>query len=856
MSNIVSFRIQIEGSNEFKTVTFSADELGKALDAVRGSTKSLKGELINIGAVSQVLESVSSAVMQLNSMMVSLTSSYAAQVEAETKLATAMRNTMDASDEEIDRIKQLAAEQQKLGIVGDEVQLAAAQELATYLSLSSSLEAIIPTMNDMIAQQLGLGASAESATQIATMLGKVMNGQTKALSRYGYSFSEAQEYILQFGDESERAAVLCQVVGESVGGMNEALAQTDVGRQQQLANMLGDIRETIGGILQRAQPVVTTIAEIGQGAIGIRQLTIGIKALGQTHLIAAAHAKVQAVAQRILAAAGYSAAAGTTALRVAVVALYSAMTMGLSLAITAVISLVTRLASKSKEAASAMDDAKDAQQAYADASMDIRLSLAEETIKLEALIKSKQDASKAVADLNSRYGAVFGSHKTAAEWYDILTQKSAAYAKQVGYEAQAKVIASQKAAKELEKADKESRMRELADKAADPVKNYGNTYYRSSVYKADAAEWRKLKAEVAALDGEIAGLQGSFDSCTQAMADAAKEVGTVSAATGGVGKETKTLADDVADYRKSVERAVEVHQVFGGSVQDVDVRLKAMQSGITSLINKYGAENAAVKSLIGEYNRLRRSREESVPALAPVSTLPAMKGTLKAEGPSITVRPGHRATEQDLAFRKYNEIKAQLPGADPSQQRILQQQLETLRELYDIPEAKADSLTSSVDAFGALADTLGNLSGIVDEGAAAWMSWGANVLKAVGQALPALATLFAANTAVAGAEGAASVASVPYVGPILAVAAVASIAAAIASLPKFASGGLIYGPTIGLMGEYANARTNPEFVGKVSDIQKYIQPVAGPSRIVGKLSGRDIILLEQRMGRFDARNNG
>ena len=99
-------------------------------------------------------------------------------------------------------------------------------------------------------------------------------------------------------------------------------------------------------------------------------------------------------------------------------------------------------------------------------------------------------------------------------------------------------------------------------------------------------------------------------------------------------------------------------------------------------------------------------------------------------------------------------------------------------------------------------------------------------------------------------------ASVPYVGPILAVAAVASIAAAIASLPKFASGGLIYGPTIGLMGEYANARTNPEFVGKVSDIQKYIQPVAGPSRIVGKLSGRDIILLEQRMGRFDARNNG
>ena len=856
MSNIVSFRIQIEGSNEFKTVTFSADELGKALDAVRGSTKSLKGELVNLGAVSQILESVSSAVMQLNSMMVSLTSSYAAQVEAETQLATAMRNTMDATDEEIDRIKQLASEQQRLGIVGDEVQLAAAQELATYLSLSSSLEAIIPTMNDMIAQQLGMGASAESATQIATMLGKVMNGQTKALSRYGYEFSAAQEHILLFGDESERAAVLCQVVGEAVGGMNEALAQTDVGRQQQLANTLGDIRETLGGIVQRAQPVVTAIAEIGHGAIGIRQLAVGIRALGQTQLIAAGHARMQAAAQRILAAAGYSAAAGTTALRVAVVALYGALTMGLSVAIQAVISLVTRLASKSKEAAGAIDDAKDAQQAYADASMNVRMSLAEETIRLESLIKSKKDASKAVADLNSRYGAVFGSHKTAAEWYDVLTQKSAAYAKQVGYEAQAKVIASQKAAKELEKIDKENRMRELADKAADPVKNYGNTYYRSSVYKADATEWRKLKAEVAALDGEIAGLQGSFDSCTQAMADAAREIGDVTAVTGGVGKETKTLADDVADYRKSVERAVEVHQVFGGSVQDVDVRIKAMQSGITSLINKYGAENAAVKGLIGEYARLKRSREESVPALTPVSPLPSLKENLKAEAPSIIARPGHRATEQDLAFRKYNEIRMQLPGADPSKQRILQQQLETLRELYDIPEEGVSSLDASVDAFGALASAMGSLSGIVGEGASAWLSWSANVLRAVSQALPALSTLFAAQSATAQAGGAAAVASTPVLGPVKAVAAVASIAAALASIPRFAAGGLIYGPTIGLMGEYANARTNPEFIGKVSDIQRYIQPAAGPSRIVGKLSGRDIILLEQRMGRFDARNNG
>lgn len=62
----------------------------------------------------------------------------------------------------------------------------------------------------MIAQQYGLESSAEGATQIATMLGKVMNGQTEALSRYGYKFDEVQKEILQFGTESERAAVLAQ----------------------------------------------------------------------------------------------------------------------------------------------------------------------------------------------------------------------------------------------------------------------------------------------------------------------------------------------------------------------------------------------------------------------------------------------------------------------------------------------------------------------------------------------------------------------------------------------------------------------------------------------------------------------
>ncbi|MBO4524998.1 MAG: hypothetical protein J5692_00190 [Bacteroidales bacterium] len=865
MANTISFKIKIEGSNELKTVTFSAEELGKALDAVRNNAKTLNGELVNMGAISQVLDGVNNAIGQLNDIMSNLAGAYTAQVEAETKLATAMRNTMDASDEEIASIKQLASEQQKIGIVSADVQLAASQELATYLGLSSSLETIIPTMNDMIAQQLGLGASAESATQIATMLGKVMNGQTSALSRYGYEFTEAQEAILKFGDESERAAVLCQVIGESVGGMNEALAQTDVGRQQQLANKLSDISAMLGGLVQPAQAFVSTLAKAGQAVTSITQLYQAIKKVTEIESVATAISKLYAAAQHLLAKAGYTAAAGTRAMNLAVTALYATLTMGLTLAVQGLVALFTKLGNKGKEAAEGVDTLSDAQKAYTEASMNVRLELAEETTKLESLIKSKQDASKAVKDLNARYGEIFGSHKTASEWYDVLTQKSAAYAKQLGYEAQAKVIASQKAAKELEKIDKEIRMRELANWAEEQKRQNPGTYNRGSLFKKNAEEYHKLEAEVSTLDTEIAGLQGSFDTCTQSMAAAAQELGTVVTTTVSAGKDTKSLSDDIADYRKSVEHAVQANQAFGGTISDAEVKIKAMRSGITSLIEKYGTESATIQELISEYQDLRRAKEEAN-GISPVSR--ALPDTIKTgKFTSVSSRPTAKPTigtttyakreEYEAAYQKIQEIKGRLPGTDPETQKILQSQIKTLRELYNIPEEKTSSIQGSVDAFSALGDAIGNLSGLVDEGAASWLTWGANLLKAIGQALPQLAALFAGETAVAGAGAMSSVASIPYVGPILAVAALASIVAAAATLPKFAEGGLAYGPTLGLFGEYANARTNPEVVAPLSRLKELIgNDGSGKTRIVGRISGRDILLIEERTRRLDERSNG
>ena len=174
---------------------------------------------------------------------------------AEAKLAQTMKNTMRASSEEIKAIKDLCSAQQELGVIGDDVTMAGAQQLATFTRQSATLKKLIPSMNDMIAAQYGFEASQESAASVAKMLGKAMNGQTTSLAKLGFQFTDAQKKIMQYGTEEQRAATLADVVSAHVGGMNAALANTPVGRMQQLRNTMSDIKESFG-------QAVTTIGTV------------------------------------------------------------------------------------------------------------------------------------------------------------------------------------------------------------------------------------------------------------------------------------------------------------------------------------------------------------------------------------------------------------------------------------------------------------------------------------------------------------------------------------------------------------------------------------------------------------------
>ncbi|MCM1332774.1 MAG: hypothetical protein NC248_09210 [Bacteroides sp.] len=127
----VSFKFA-DGENGLKKLTVDANELCKVMQAAVGISTKLEKSIINFGALATGIDSVSNTLSSWLGTLDGFTQLYSAQIEAETKLAVNMRNTMDAREEDIQSIKDLCSAQQQLGVIGDEVQLAGAQELATY----------------------------------------------------------------------------------------------------------------------------------------------------------------------------------------------------------------------------------------------------------------------------------------------------------------------------------------------------------------------------------------------------------------------------------------------------------------------------------------------------------------------------------------------------------------------------------------------------------------------------------------------------------------------------------------------------------------------------------------------------
>ena len=185
---------------------------------------------------------------------------YFDKIEQETKLAEVMRERMNATNAQINAIKKLTEQEQALGVIDDDVLMAGLQQLGTFAKYPTTLSELNGAMANLIAQQKGYNATAQDAVTIGNLMGKVLQGQTSALTRVGITFTAAQEEVLKYGNEQERAAMLAEVITDNVGNMNAALLNTPRGQIKQLKMNLDDIGDSLTeGILSPLMYYMPTI---------------------------------------------------------------------------------------------------------------------------------------------------------------------------------------------------------------------------------------------------------------------------------------------------------------------------------------------------------------------------------------------------------------------------------------------------------------------------------------------------------------------------------------------------------------------------------------------------------------------
>jgi tape measure domain-containing protein len=127
------------------------------------------------------------------------------------------------------------------------------------------------------------------------------------------------------------------------------------------------------------------------------------------------------------------------------------------------------------------------------------------------------------------------------------------------------------------------------------------------------------------------------------------------------------------------------------------------------------------------------------------------------------------------------------------------------------------------------------------EGASeAFKSFASSAVDAAFNAATALAIQAAGQTAVGAGPAAAIIL------PALITAGMGLMKSVFSNIMEFADGGIISGPTLGLMGEYSGARTNPEVVAPLDKLRSMIGGAGGNVVVTGRLDGRDILLSSER----------
>ena len=635
-----------------------------------------------------------------------------------------------------------------------------------------------------------------------------------------------------FGRENSNAAIALISGVDALRGYTEAVTDTRSAeeqaavvmqsRQEQMARVTAAIEDAKIGLYDLLGGLYPVLKTVGEVLVPMAQLIPLINLLTSGLGRAAAAVKVKTAAMRVATAvsgmyraalAGLTAALGSA--RIAAIALQATLTLGLSLAIQAVITLIQRLTQRKREEREATEALSDADDSYAQTLVDAKSRMSVLIAELRSFNGSRDEEMAKVDELNSVYGDTFGTYQTVKDWYDVLIARSGDYVQMLVNEAKIRDMAS-RAAEASIKAD--SIKNEISSTPATVTRALPGGLGPSQTFEADNPALEDLNEQLTAQEELVKKYNTEMQALVEENARIKQGLSTPLVKTdtammdGGNHEVAAALSDLDAAFAQ-IERR---NEIFGRSQYNLSDQIKLTASAITDLISQGTLEGNVLDALIAKYNHLI-SIQESVR--------------------SETVKPIQR---QSLSSPSIAVPEIRMPETQPMS--------EDMDNYGESVLSTTDKLQAMQSVMSAVGSAMGNVAGSVSEGAAAWLSYGSNVLQSSAQVVASIVSIIAAQKAKQAADSGAAVAgagaamsSIPIVGPILAIAAMASMVAALMSIPKFAAGGIAYGPTVGMFGEYPGAASNPEVVAPLDRLQNMLKTDDGMGgEVVFRISGSDL----------------
>ncbi len=637
---------------------------------------------------------------------------------------------------------------------------------------------------------------------------------------------------------SENVDAMASGAGTIDAAFSEMAGSAEAMRQKH-NNAIADIMDGVGEVAQNLQPYIAYTAQLGTATTaamtlgsGIRSVLPSVSALrlrvaslgsaAKTGLATPFNIAIRSV--KVFGMAAQSAAHRTVALKLAIKGLMVTTGAGAAVAVlTFAVEKLMGAMDSAAESAGALGNATDVlnagEEEFIRVGGETRSEMDRQATHLRVLMNAQMECGGVIEGLNAKYGDTIGTFKTAAEWIDVLTSKSAAYSKMHAYTARLTANQGELGQLQMKLDDNNAKRQEWltanpgkARSVKDPVTGISERY-------GTGPEWKVLREQQNELTRQIGILTSAIE----------KDI-----------RQIDKIKDD--NGFKTPESPKKTDPPIITTPLVLPDTVKTSQSGLTKWV---------APGSIAFLNDLIKEKNTEI--------------SLEVD-PASRVRL-YKELESLEAQKRHIEFDMKVSGGSKTSMGV--EDIMNTRSVLPVPElpenlpefknpVKEEFIRDNISFAQSLDIVSRSLSSVGQAGAACgldMMTWASQTLQATLQAigaiemlLPAKRSEVAANTAAAASGAAASVAAIPVVGWIMAGAAVASVIASLAALPKFADGGIAYGPTLGIFGEYSGAANNPEVVAPLNKLKDIIglSGTGGSSTVEFKIHRKELVgILEQ-----------